>query len=152
MAFEILNSQKFIRFDCIDTWRGSPEHNLEVGPFFVPELISDQDYLHREFLRNIAPVAHVIRAIRSPSLEASKLYLDRSIDFVFIDADHSYESVRADIAAWFPKVKRGGVIAGDDYGGAWYGVKRAVDEYFNSDLCEEEDFCVHECSWIYYKR
>ena len=37
------------------------------------------------------------------------------VDFVFVDAAHDYESVRRDIRAWLPKVKRGGTIAGDDF-------------------------------------
>ena len=59
---------------------------------------------------------------------------DDSMDFVFIDADHRYEAVRADIAAWRPRVRRGGILCGHDYfsprnaKGQW-GVKRAVDEW-----------------------
>jgi hypothetical protein len=60
------------------------------------------------------------------SLEAAKLYPDNSLDFVLIDASHDYPSVHADILAWLPKVKSGGILAGDDL--PWFGVKRAVDE------------------------
>jgi hypothetical protein len=45
-----------------------------------------------------------------------------------IDGDHSYEAVKADIQAWLPKMKRGGVISGDDY--MWPGVKKAAEEAF----------------------
>ena len=47
---------------------------------------------------------------------------------MFIDANHEYEYVYNDINNWFPKVKRGGIISGDDYFGE--NVKRAVDDYF----------------------
>jgi hypothetical protein len=51
------------------------------------------------------------------------------LDFVFIDADHSYEAVAADIDAWLPKIRAGGLISGHDYGHSRFpGVKRAVDE------------------------
>ncbi len=49
------------------------------------------------------------------SVETAAQYADRSLDFVFIDGDHGYESVRDDIAAWLPKVKLGGLLAGHDY-------------------------------------
>lgn len=57
-----------------------------------------------------------------------------SFDLVFLDADHSEEGVRADIAAWLPKVKPGGWIGGHDYGNDdprfdFSGVKRAVDAW-----------------------
>lgn len=152
MAVEIINSQKFIRFDCVDTWEGSAEHRDQRSPFFVREILEDPNYLYNEFVKNIAPVAHLIRTIRRSSLEASRLYLDRSIDFVFIDAGHDYESVRDDIRAWFPKVKKGGVIAGDDYGGQWDGVEKAVSELIHLNIFEPDNFCVHQSTWIYYKR
>ena len=60
---------------------------------------------------------------------------DGSLDLVFLDADHSYDGVRADIEAWLPKVRNGGWIGGHDYGNGdpaydFSGVKRAVDEAF----------------------
>jgi predicted O-methyltransferase YrrM len=47
---------------------------------------------------------------------------------VYIDGDHAYESVKQDIAAWLPKIRKGGILAGHDYGAGWAGVKKAVDE------------------------
>ena len=56
---------------------------------------------------------------------------DKSVDLVYIDADHSYEAVQRDIAVWLPKVKAGGFIAGHDYSHAFPGVVRAVCEKFS---------------------
>jgi hypothetical protein len=52
-----------------------------------------------------------------------------TVDFVYIDGSHSYESVRNDIAAWWPLVAPGGILAGDDYGRQLPGVVQAVDEF-----------------------
>jgi len=49
------------------------------------------------------------------SLNVVKLIADKSLDLVFIDADHTYDVVLADIRAWFPKVKPGGVLSGHDF-------------------------------------
>jgi len=51
---------------------------------------------------------------KSDSAEAAKLYKDKSVDFVFIDADHSYQAVKKDIFAWLPKIRKGGFIGGHD--------------------------------------
>ena len=51
-----------------------------------------------------------------------------AIDFVFIDADHSYEACKADILAWAPFVKRGGILAFHDFGSRADGVTRAIFE------------------------
>lgn len=61
---------------------------------------------------------------------------DATLDLVFIDANHSYQQTSADIKAWLPKVKSGGILCGHDYKRPWRhfwghdrnGVKRAVDE------------------------
>jgi hypothetical protein len=121
MGVEIHNSNKKIKFDCVDTWRGSAnEPNHQNDPLVVA------DKLFEEFLKNTKPVEHVITPIRKNSVNASKLYKDNTLDFVFIDACHLYECVKEDILSWLPKVKIGGIIAGHDI--ASPDVKKAVKE------------------------
>ncbi|MCI0534289.1 MAG: class I SAM-dependent methyltransferase [Verrucomicrobiales bacterium] len=72
--------------------------------------------------------------VRCDSLTAAAAAADESLDFVFIDAEHTYDAVRQDIATWARKVRLGGIIAGHDYGGIHnrrgvWGVNRAVDQY-----------------------
>lgn len=122
-AVEILNSGKDIVLDVVDTFEGSPEHGTV-----------DKQALKAEFERNIKPVNKVIGAVHAmSSVEASFKYDDKSLDFVFIDGNHSYDYVMADIKAWFPKLKWGGIIGGDDYEAAWPGVMKAVNEVFGPD-------------------
>jgi hypothetical protein len=83
-------------------------------------------------LRRLKPVASIIgRARARCSWEAAALYEDASLDFCFIDANHTYDCVSRDIDAWLPKVKKGGIFAGHDYV-EWpsFGVMRAVNERF----------------------
>jgi predicted O-methyltransferase YrrM len=73
---------------------------------------------------------------------------DHSLDLVYIDAAHDYKSVRADILAWLPKLKRGGIMAGHDYDfstaqSRGYGVIRAVHEVF---CCPDRVF--RDTSWL----
>jgi hypothetical protein len=120
---EIFNSKKDLFLYCVDTWEGSEEnqgHPLLEG-----------DGLWKEFLRNIDPVSGVVEPMRMTSLMAAEYFasIGKSFEFVFIDASHDYENVKADIEAWLPLVKDGGVLAGHDYPD-WPGVKKAVDEKF----------------------
>jgi SAM-dependent methyltransferase len=65
--------------------------------------------------------------IRSETAEAAALFPTMSCDFVFIDADHSFAGVTADLAAWFSRVKPGGWLCGHDWDHPDQGeVKRAV--------------------------
>lgn len=70
------------------------------------------------------------------SAEVSKRFEDGSVDFCYIDADHSYDFIVADLKAWYPKVKPGGVLSGHDYKSLKKcGVERAVNEF-----CEEHGY------------
>jgi hypothetical protein len=125
MAVEIANSKKNIKFDCVDTWEGSPEHQAG-GNLEDPDVIND--LMFDVFKKNMEPLKDYYTAKRMPSLEAVASYPDNSLDFVFIDADHSYQSVREDIIAWWPKVKNGGIISGHDYQMGTPGVIAASNE------------------------
>ncbi len=62
----------------------------------------------------LAPVAHMIGAqCRMTSVDAAERYEDGGLDLVFLDADHA--RVAEDIAAWHPKVRPGGILAGHDF-------------------------------------
>jgi predicted O-methyltransferase YrrM len=125
MASAIRRSGKRIELTCVDTWRGSDEHQ-------DMRVVRD-DRLYHEFLRNTAPLREYIRPLRLPSVAAAAEFADGSLDFVFIDAAHDYESVTADIRAWAPKVKPDGVLAGHDYQADWPGVVKAVEEAFGRE-------------------
>ncbi|HUJ02269.1 MAG TPA: class I SAM-dependent methyltransferase [Rhizomicrobium sp.] len=93
---------------------------------------ADMDAIHSGVARRFA-AAPAVRIQRMTSLDAAATFADGTFDWVYIDGDHSYEAVRADLEAWAPKMKKGGFIAGDDY--IWpdetgaQPVKRAVDEF-----------------------
>ena len=65
--------------------------------------------------------------LKESSVSAAEMFPAGGLDFVFIDADHSYEAVKADIAAWYPTVRSGGLFSGHDY--RWPGVQQAVNEF-----------------------
>ena len=74
-----------------------------------------------------------VTVMRQRSTDAAATFRAREPGLGLMDGDHSYEGVSADLEAYFPAVKPGGIIAGDDYGheGSWFedGVERAVDEF-----------------------
>lgn len=136
MAVEIFNSNKDITFYCIDTWEGGQEHSSE----------QKGKSLFNTFLTNVQPISHMIKPMRMKSLQAVDFFKDNSIDFCFIDASHDYQNVINDIKAWYPKIKKDGVIAGHDWSPFWPGVVQAVEEFFpNKNFETEYDW------WYHYK-
>ncbi len=135
----IRDSKKDIELRVVDTWRGN--ENVRVCSDAIAAL-GDRDLLN-VFLSNMQRLGlrkHVL-PVRMDSVAAAATMADQSIDFAFIDADHRYGPVRADIDAWLPKIKPGGVLAGHDYHKA-PGVKQAVGEVFGTA------FSVSKDSWI----
>lgn len=126
MAVEIINSGKAIRFDCVDHWLGT-KHTRQRRNSDVVE-----GRLFEVFLDNVRPVRDAINVIRKDSLSAALDYPDESLDFVMIDGAHDYQSVAMDIAAWWPKIRPGGTLAGDDW--VQEGVNRAVTEAFGAEV------------------
>lgn len=86
---------------------------------------SELDAMHKALCARMPSFAVMMRC---ESLEAADLIEDGSVDFVFIDADH--ERIEEDIDAWLPKVKKGGVISGDDFSSPFPKIVKAVKERF----------------------
>lgn len=104
---------------AVDTWRGtSPEHD-EIMKELSPENLFKAFIHHTQGVENITP-------LRMSSLEAAALDFGE-VDMIFLDGAHDYASVKAEIQAWLPRLKDGGVICGHDYEFA-SGVKSAVGE------------------------
>ena len=66
--------------------------------------------------------------IRGKSIDALESIKDESCDFVYIDGDHRYEGVLADLNGWRPKLREGGVMAGHDW--SFKTVQKALVEVF----------------------
>jgi len=88
--------------------------------------------------------------IRKPSMEAVKDFLDNSLDFIYIDANHQYEYVVEDIAQWSKKVKPGGIVSGHDYSPYMFQVKAAVDGWVKSKKIKHWFVTKHR-NWFYVK-
>ena len=86
---------------------------------------------------------HIARAA-SPGI--AKIFPDKFFDLIFIDADHSYDAVKADILAWLPHVKLQRFLTGHDYFHREPGVAKAVDEIFGTN------FILIKRVWIHQRR
>ena len=106
---------------CVDAWE------LNVGPEWYRDLGGTSI---AECAANLARagVNASTRLIQAATGEAARAWLG-PIDYLYVDADHSYEGCLADLEAWWPHVRVGGLIAGDDYDDPRHGVTQAWDEF-----------------------
>jgi cephalosporin hydroxylase len=125
----------------IDWGRGSPEV-MPLSAVHSASVVNEMPCgnLASPMLATLitAGVADDCEIILAPSVKGAKYIPDGSCAMVFLDADHSYNAVIADIRAYLPKIMPGGIICGHDY---FYfpSVRNAVNEVFgHSDHMSRE--------------
>lgn len=112
LGVEIVNSGKSIELHAVDSFRWNDEQLAK-------------------FVHNLEPVKNILTIHAGLSHEVANHFADKSVDFLFIDADHSYECVKRDIEAWLPKMRSGSVISGHDFDiDSFPGTCQAVEEAF----------------------
>jgi cephalosporin hydroxylase len=98
---------------AVDNWAGNMQNGEQQE--FAKGAGGDFTLFSRMMLDNDQPAFEFVRPIRAASMLASRLFDDRSVDLVVLDADHSYEAVKSDLACWIPKLRPDGWIGGDDH-------------------------------------
>lgn len=109
-------------------------------------LVKQQENIYNDVLRK-SKIIENFRLLRESSQTASTLFEDNSLDFVFIDANHSYDSVKLDIELWLPKIRTGGCLGGHDYSVVYFGVIQAVNEKIGADNISVRS----DDTWFYFK-
>lgn len=127
------------RLHLIDPWQAVAGEDYE-GARYGGKLAEGQAEMDARYASVLERFSReraegVVEVHRLPSVEVAERFADGELDFVYIDGNHRYEFVKADLEAYAPKVRSGGLLAGDDYGvrGWWEdGVTMAVDEFVRS--------------------
>jgi predicted O-methyltransferase YrrM len=139
IGVEIHKRKRDINFFAVDSFQGAT-NSTDANEIKAYEGISE---IEESYTYNVAPIGNKIKTIVSLTDEAAQYFEDGSVDVIFVDGGHSYEVVKADILAWLPKMKTGGIMAGHDFN-AWQGVNKAVQEIFGTPHKLEND-----CWFIY---
>lgn len=126
--FHLLEKCPDLKLYGVDLWEAQPEKDVQFDLGGRSYKFDELPKWYERIQKQAKPYGDRAILIKSPSAEAASQVADGSLDFVFIDADHLEEGVRADILAWRPKVRPGGTLAGHDI--HMPGVRAAVD-----DLC-----------------
>ena len=109
-------------YDSSDSFASDVAHIFDSAPQVA------MDRLHDAVVARLSTeFGDRSRVVRMDSVSASALFPDQSLDLIFIDGDHQYDSVLQDLNVWYPRLRSGGLLAGDDY--AWPAVKEAVSTF-----------------------
>ena len=127
LAKELIKHNPEAEFHAIDLFDlPMPDESKGSGGTEIPFMRERQYRIFLKTLKN-NNVTDFVHIIKGCSWDMAAEFEDQSLDFVYIDADHSYIAVKKDITAWLPKMKKGGILAGHDYM-SHESVRRAVQE------------------------
>ena len=137
---------------CIDPWTTYESEDPE--PYGQDQKALDG--FHEETKERLSK--YNCEIIKKKSMEAIKDFKQGDLDFVYIDANHSYHSVKEDVESWSEIVRPGGIVAGHDYGHFKHrdrnlGTKKAIDEYVEANNIDL--FLInqnYQTSWMFVKK
>lgn len=120
----------------VDAWR------QQTSGTVMDCLRSDEvhDKRYRETLAKIAKWKGdtVVKVHRMQTVDAAKRLQDGELDWVYIDADHSFDGVYGDLNAWWPKVRAGGVISGHDFLPTYHGQRAGIRDLDRMKAMEDD--------------
>ena len=142
-VFKGLNAKKFLDemsiehawlVDCWGHFENEPQtvanHGIDSNPNFWDEVYTGVVEKFKSYEN--------VTILKEWSATATKL-VPNDLDFVYLDADHTYEAALKDINLWLPKIRTGGWLMGDDY--MWEGTHQAVN-----DFVVQENYILHSGS------
>lgn len=130
-AKEILMNTNIEKLYLIDPY---VSYSNDGFPLDVMNFFGNFEKLAENVKNNLKPYDNRYIWFRQPSITINNDQLsDNLLDLVFIDADHSYESVKNDLIHWYKKIRTGGWLMGDDYNSCHPGTTKAVDEFANNN-------------------
>lgn len=134
-AQHILRSNPKVKYFGIDPfisgYDSSDLFDRDVGELFKTDPAAGMERLYSAVSMGLErEFGSRAEILRMSSISAEKEFEDESVDLVFVDGDHRFEAVEKDLAEWWPKIRSGGILVGDDY--KWDGVRKAARRFFRS--------------------
>ena len=134
MSASLLSAREDLKLIMVDSWEGGgAAYTSECGDWHARLTDEQQEEFYRSASRRVQFAGQRAAIIRARSVDAASMVDE--VDLAFIDADHSYEGCKADIEAWWPKVRPGGWLGFHDYKNHEFpewGVTKAVEEFSSS--------------------
>lgn len=124
----ILKTTNIDKLFMIDSYKyyDNDLFSYSIKNIIIPSYTLEQkfDDFSKMVENDVKEFGNKVQFVRTSSTEAVEYFPDNILDAIFIDANHEFEYVLQDLNMWWPKVKNGGIMAGDDY---WMeGVAKAV--------------------------
>lgn len=127
----------------IDPYKGYQDWNGEITQETVERFMEVAK-------KNLKQYGKRVKMLREESVNAAGTFKDESVDFIFVDGDHSYDATLADCEAYYQKLKKGGIFCGHDYQ-TIESVKRSVDDFRNKHKITAPINLTTNSAFFWYK-
>jgi hypothetical protein len=111
-SYELLKHTQCKKLYCVDPYKHFEGSIYPDGMNSLTQVEFDTKY--NTVCNRFSEFGDRVEFLRLNSCDAAKKFEDGSLDFVYIDGNHDFKFVLDDILAWYPKVKNGGYLCGDD--------------------------------------
>jgi hypothetical protein len=142
MSMELLKQHKDLFLYLVDRWQVPPEGDSYYQGSRVMARSSQEDFDRCFHLacQSVIPYSDRCKILKMTTIEASEYIDDNSLDFIFVDSDHSYIGVTNDLTYWTPKLKKGAILSGHDFNNSntYNEVERAVRDFLGDRFKEIE--------------
>jgi len=151
LSAPLLKYYTSLQLDMVDRW-DSPKNTetyQTTGDIYaiLPQECHEKHY--KMACEAVLFAGNRAKIIRGELLKVASLDVECRYDFIYLDADHSYEGTLAALRAWGQLVKPGGIISGHDWG-RW-GVSKAVNDYKKEQGNDTRFRTGKATSWGYIK-
>lgn len=157
----ILSKPNVLKVYCVDPYKHFINNEYPDGMNELTQQEFDKKYNNTK--NKLSIYGERVEFIRQTSLDASKMFEDNTLDFVYIDGNHDYKYVLQDLTVWYPKLKSGGFLCGDDLystnldehdsdgnvlkiwsQNCWgkYGTYKAIVDFGKPFKIEDNQFCI----------
>jgi hypothetical protein len=155
MSAKLLHQVHPKKLFLIDPWKFDPQFADSLFGGGSAKSQADMDVVWQKVCKRFATeiAQGVVSVHRCSSVEFASSVDTEALDWVYIDGNHAYEYVQEDLRSWYPKVRPGGLVVGDDYDrpDAWWddGVTKAVKEFVKTEAVTVE--AIHNHQYILRK-
>jgi hypothetical protein len=155
MSAKLLQKVRPKKLLLVDPWKFDPRFADSLFGGAAAKSQLDMDAVWQKVCKRFATeiAQGVVSVHRYSSVEFAESIAAGAVDWVYIDGNHTYEFVLEDLRSWYPKVRPGGLVVGDDYDrpDAWWddGVTKAVTEFVNTEAVTVE--AIHNHQYILRK-
>lgn len=96
--------------------------------YLIDPYLSETGKIHQKHAHQLLK-DYPVTFIQKTSERANSMFMDNSLDFVYIDGNHNFSYVKKDLELYYTKIKPNGIICGHDFSGRYLGVVKAVMQF-----------------------